>query len=302
MILGLVGGVGNIDFFGIGVVFGVFLKFYDIFGYFYISVVLSLQVSEGFVFIFFFFGEGCGGVYIFIFCDIDKQVYDNGYLLYFFFVGNSVFFVCSFVYGVLVKNNFRYGNIIGGCKFGKNVFVVANLFYDDNWVVLSSCGFVVDGCIKFDISVYGQGNYFICLNNSYGLGGGIFVVFFFLVGMVVFLVYVYCSLNNNQDFIVVLIKGVLLNIVDDFGNFGFDYDFGWGWVYVGWVFEVIDNEQYIEVFVSNGFFNLYSVFVLVNVKEVWIMIYWIDVEGFIVVVKALVNDFDFLVVILGGQV
>lgn len=42
MMFGLAGGVGNIDFFGIGVVLGVFLKFYDIFGYFYINVFLSL--------------------------------------------------------------------------------------------------------------------------------------------------------------------------------------------------------------------------------------------------------------------
>lgn len=84
-------------------------------------------------------------------------MYNYFYFVYVFLVGNYGVEFCYNIYswlGVNVVGNY-YVIIIGGWKVGKNVLVVGNVEWNDLFLVSSSCGFMLDGCIKFDFLVLG---------------------------------------------------------------------------------------------------------------------------------------------------
>lgn len=302
MTSGLAVGSGNIDPTKIGMATGAYLHLYGISGYPHVISAIANLSTLGTVITSTSYSQGCGGLYNATSRDIDQDVHDESVLLHVFSAGNSSSNTCSSVYGSIVAPDGRYyGNITGGRKAAKNVIAVANVLNSDTRVSSSSRGPCEDGRLKPDISATGASQSSTGPDNTYLGAGGTSAAAPSLAGAAAMLYQAYKSGNGGSNPNSTLIKGVLLNTADDLGRPGPDYDFGWGRVNTRRAVEVINSTQYLSGSVSNGGNNSHTVSVPSNIRELKVMVIWLDPEGSTVAAKALVNDLNMTVTTPSGQ-
>ena len=302
---GLAVGAGNINPLGMGMATGAYLNLYDFNGSFNNPPVTSAVDNFnnlGQIISSTSYSESSGAQYTERSNFVDNQLYNNNQLLHFFSAGNSSSSNSSPVYGGIVASNGGYfGNITGGTKAAKNTIAVANLLYNDDRVGSSSRGPTADGRVKPDISAHGNGNLSLDPNNQYGAGGGTSAAAPSTAGTVAMLYDAYRDMNGGANPNGGLIKATILNTADDIGRTGPDYDHGWGRIHAGNAYEVISNNQYLSSSVSNNGSNSHAVTVPSGVKEVKVMVLWIDPAGNTNASIALVNDINISMTTPSGQ-
>ena len=129
-------------------------------------------------------------------------------------------------------------------------------------------------------------------NNVYATGSGTSAAAPGVSGVLAQLYQAYRELNNQEDPNSGLLKGILLNTAEDYGNEGPDFTFGWGRLNAYKAVQVLEENRYMDSSISQGETHRYELVIPDNVKEVKVMAYWMDREAFPSASKALVNDLD----------
>ena len=121
-----------------------------------------------------------------------------------------------------------WSTITGSGKTSKNNILVANITSAESLSGSSSCGPVLDGRVKPELSAFGTNVLSTIPTNTYALFSGTSMATPGVAGSVALLVERYRQLNSNANPISTLIKNTVLNTAQDLGNIGPDYRFGYG--------------------------------------------------------------------------
>ena len=232
------------------------------------------------------YSDGCNSGYTNLTRSLDQQVRLYPSLVHVFSAGNDGTSDCDYGAGS------GWGNITGGHKSGKNVIAVGNLTSTGNLAGSSSRGPATDGRIKPDICGVGTSVNSTIYGNEYASFTGTSMSCPGVSGTIAQLFDAYRDLNAGVNPDAALVKGTILNTADDFGNPGPDYKYGWGSLNARRAFEVFKNQTYLADQVSNGANNNHSITVPTDVKQLRVMLYWMDYEGSTGASIALVNDLD----------
>ncbi len=232
------------------------------------------------------YSDGCNSGYSSLTRSLDQQVRLYPSLVHVFSAGNNGTSDCDYGAGT------GWGNITGGHKSGKNVIAVGNLTSTGNLAGSSSRGPATDGRIKPDICGVGTSVNSTIYGNEYASFTGTSMSCPGVSGTIAQLFDAYRDLNAGANPDAALVKGTILNTADDFGNPGPDYKYGWGSLNARRSFEVFKNQTYIAGQISNGGTNNHAIEVPANVKQLRVMLYWMDYEGSTAASMALVNDLD----------
>lgn len=219
----------------------------------------------------------------------DQIVYDNRSLTLVFSAGNNAQGDCGYGAGT------PWGTITGGFKIGKNVIAVGNL---DAYEVIdpsSSHGPADDGRIKPDICANGRDQLSTDEGNTYQVGGGTSAACPSVAGTTAQLYQAYRELNGGRDPESPLIKAVLLNTAEDIGNLGPDFKFGYGRINARRALQTLVNGTYVLDSVGQGAARSFSINVPAGVKQLRVMVYWLDPAGDPAAAYQLVNDLDLTV-------
>lgn len=235
------------------------------------------------------YSNGCNTGYTTIARTVDLQSNTTPSLMHVFSAGNSNNNDCGYGAGD------QWGNITGGHKQGKNVIATANVFFDGSLVNSSSRGPAHDGRIKPDITAHGQGQNSTSENNQYLVFGGTSGAAPGIAGVSAQLYELYAELNAGNHPPAALIKAILLNTANDYGNVGPDYKFGWGIVNGNRAGKLIEDERYFTDEISQGVTNTHSINVPSGTSQVRFMVYWNDPAAAAGASPALVNDLDLMV-------
>jgi hypothetical protein len=232
------------------------------------------------------YGNGCNGGYTSIAQTVDTQTIDKFSLLHVFSAGNSGTSDCGFGAGA------GWGNITGGHKQGKNVIATANVFFDGSRPNHSSRGPAYDGRIKPDITAHGQGQQSTDENNTYQSFGGTSGAAPGIAGVSAQLYQLYQEDNLGVLPESGLIKAILLNTANDYGNVGPDFTFGWGLVNGLRAAMLLEEERYLEAQITQGVSNNHTINIPAGTTQVRFMVYWSDPAANAGASAALVNDLD----------
>ncbi len=231
------------------------------------------------------YSNGCNAGYTTLARLVDQEIRQNPTMIQVFSAGNSNNSDCGYGAGN------QWGNITGGHKQGKNVIATANLENNMTLANSSSRGPADDGRIKPDIAAHGNGNFSTAPNNTYARGSGTSAACPSISGVMAQMYNAYQVLNGTRPESG-LMKAIILNTAEDFGNVGPDFRFGWGRVHALRAINAIETNRYFSSSISNGGNNSHSIVIPNNVKEVKVMVYWHDYEGSTSATRALVNNLD----------
>ncbi len=235
------------------------------------------------------YSNGCNAGYTSVTETVDSQTIDNPELLHVFSAGNSNNNNCGYGAGS------QWGNITGGHKQGKNVIATANVFYDGSIVSSSSRGPAHDGRIKPDIAANGQNQISTAPNNGYLTFGGTSGAAPGIAGISAQLYQAYMETNGGAMPNSALIKAVLLNTANDYGNVGPDFKFGFGVVNALRAGILIEDGRHLTDDVSQGNTNTHTITVPAGTTQMRAMVYWDDPAASPGATTALVNDLDLVV-------
>lgn len=234
---------------------------------------------------------GCAGegVYDYLSNYADAQInyYDN--LIHVFAAGNDGGYTCgAFPLG--------FGTIKSGWQSAKNVLTVGNINSADYTLYpYDSHGPVADGRIKPDIVASGMAITSTFPFNTYNYDEGTSMSAPVVTGSLALMYERYRQLHSGSDPKSALMKAIVCNTAEDFGNPGPDYSFGFGMLNVRRAVAVIDSNWYSTSSLSNGGNATIGIHVPANVKRLKVMLYWADVAGNVGAANALVNDLDLTV-------
>ena len=231
------------------------------------------------------YSNGCNAGYTSLARQVDQEIRLNPTMIQVFSAGNSNNNNCGYGAGT------QWGNVTGGHKQGKNVIATANLEDNMSLANSSSIGPADDGRIKPDIAAHGNGNFSTAPNNTYSRGSGTSAACPSISGVMAQMYHAYKDINGVRPESG-LMKCIILNTAEDFGNVGPDFKYGWGRVNALRSVEAIETNRYFSGSISNGGNNTHQISVPTNVKEVKVMVYWHDYEGSTSASKALVNNLD----------
>ena len=284
MVAGILGGAGNLNPMYEGMAKGAKMHIRQYSGSLPGSVLL--HQDSGVVLFSSSYSNGCNAGYTSLTRKVDLEIRLNPALIQVFSAGNAGTSNCGYGAGS------GWGNITGGHKQGKNVIATANILNNGMIVNSSSRGPANDGRIKPDISANGNGQMSTDPNNVYATGSGTSAAAPGVSGVLAQLYQAYRELNNQEDPNSGLLKGILLNTAEDYGNEGPDFTFGWGRLNAYKAVQVLEENRYMDSSISQGETHRYQLAIPDNVKEVKVMAYWMDREAFPSASKALVNDID----------
>ncbi|MCR9172516.1 MAG: S8 family serine peptidase [bacterium] len=172
-----------------------------------------------------------------------------------------------------------WGNITGMPKMAKNIFAVGSSNNDGNLTGFSSRGPAKDGRILPHIVSPGPGGTSHASPNLAGVFGQ--------------LNQAYRQYNNNITPQAGLLKAIIMNTADDMQNPGPDFQTGFGHVNARRALEVVRLGQYETNAVAQGSSQQHTISVPANVKELKVMVYWVDWEATAgISSRSLVNDLD----------
>jgi hypothetical protein len=232
------------------------------------------------------YSDGCNSGYSNLTRSLDQQVRLYPSLVHVFSAGNNGTSDCDYGAGT------GWGNITGGHKSGKNVIAVGNLTNTGSLAGSSSRGPATDGRIKPDICGVGTAVNSTIYGNEYASFTGTSMSCPGVSGTIAQLFDAYRDLNAGANPDAAIVKGTILNTADDFGNPGPDFKFGWGSLNARRAFEVIRDQTFMTDQIANGGINEHAIEVPANVKQLRVMLYWMDFEGSTSAAIALVNDLN----------
>ena len=226
----------------------------------------------------------------------DNQMYTYDSVLHVFACGNDGQLSCS-------PFTAPYGTIKSGFQCAKNVLAVGA--YNTSiyrLTVFSSAGPVNDGRIKPEILAGGKGIMSTIPYNQYGLNSGTSMASPTVAGIVALLYQRYKQLHGGQNPSSALIKALVCNTADDWGNPGPDFGNGFGILNARRSVEAMEAQQYFFGNISNGANDSYTLNVPGPSQQLKIMLYWNDPAASPNASKALVNDLDLTVTEPGGAI
>jgi len=295
MTAGILMGCGNLDPTIVGSAPGSYLNMYSINGYPHINNAQSNFLTLGTVITSTSYSQNCGGVYDTDASQGDRQIRENPALIHVFSAGNAGNSDCGYGAGA------GWGNITGGYKAAKNVIACGNLDFLGNLSNSSSHGPAADGRIKPDICANGVDQLSTAEGNDYQVGGGTSAAAPSIAGIVATLYHAYRVLHNGQNPETSLLKACLLNTTRDKGNPGPDYSFGWGRVNTLKAVKVLEENRYTSANIVQDSLNTHVINVPAGLKQLRVMLYWLDQEGTPNASKALVNDLNLQLIDPGNQ-
>ena len=295
-VAGIMGGAGNLDPTIQGMAPASFMHVIDYVANFANDNTLQLHQNDNVMVTNSSYSNGCNDGYTTTARVVDQQTYQYPSLLHVFSAGNSNNNDCGYGAGT------QWGNITGGHKIGKNVIATANLYPDGSLVASSSRGPSADGRLKPDISANGQDQLSISEANTYQSFGGTSGAAPGIAGVAAQLYGAYRQLNNGQDPESALIKAVLMNGAEDYGNPGPDYKYGFGRVNAYRSLEILENGNYVSGTITQSSINTHTINVPANVKQVKVMTYWAEDAAAINSSMVLINDLDMTMTTPNGEV
>ena len=220
---------------------------------------------------------------------VDNQLRNNPELLHVFAVGNSGNFTCApFALG--------YGTVYAAYQSAKNTFSVGNLEPDGTRNASSSIGPVRDGRIKPDIVAVGGTSTSTSIFggiDSYDASGGTSQAAPVVTAGAALLTQRYKQLNAGAQPKGVLLKAVMMNTADDYGNAGPDYQFGYGVLNLRRAVENIESGNFISATLpTTGTTNTHMITVPTGATQLRVLLHWLDREAPAFASPALVNDLD----------
>lgn len=236
------------------------------------------------------YAQACNGGYTAICNQLDKQAIDYPSLLHFFSAGNTGASNCGYGAGA------NWGNITGGHKSAKNVIAVGNT--DLNGVLNSSSsrGPATDGRIKPDICAKGtsvMSTTSVDVDVSgYTSKTGTSMSCPMASGTMAVLYEAYKKWNGGALPYNALMKGIMMNTADDYGNPGPDFLYGYGIINGGRALEVIKRKNYLIDSITQGGSKTHLINIPVGTKRVKIMVYWNDREAASGAKPAIVNNIN----------
>lgn len=216
---------------------------------------------------------------------LDQQMIDHPELLHVFSAGNDGNKSCS-PYPV------QYATIAGGYQVAKNVLTVGSTTNRDLISSFSSSGPVHDGRLKPEIVAQGTGVESTRPNNAFGGGSGTSYSGPGVTGIAALLYERYRQLYGMSNPAGALIKALLINTADDFGQPGPDYLFGFGRVNGKRAVECMENAHFYLDTITHGQAHTQQISIPTGTRQVKIMLLWNDIPAMPFVQEALVNDLD----------
>ena len=227
------------------------------------------------------YSNGCNSGYTATTRVVDQQLFDNPSLIHVFSAGNSGT-------GTVNQNNepvdcgygagLTWGNITGGHKIGKNAIATANVDYRGIIETSSSRGPSADGRIKPDIAANGHNHVStdddFQYRNFSGTSGASPVV----AGVLGVMHEAY-ELNYGERARSALLKAMILNTGNDFGNKGPDFIFGWGLLNAYRAILLLEENRFSIESIQQGVTQEHTIPVPEGVAELRVMVYWPDPEG-----------------------
>ena len=296
-VAGVLAGAGNLDPTKVGVAPGTEIYMYNVLDYPHIENAITNYNTLGTVITNTSVGRTyCSGAYETASRELDEDVFALKPLLHIFSSGNLGSGDCGSTYSSISDaNGNHYGGITGPRKTAKNSIAVGEVTISDHHMKGSSRGPCDDGRIKPDLVSGGQGQNTTRLENQYGITGGTSMAAPGATGVAAILYQMFRSKYANQDPSSALIKGIMMNTAEDLGRPGPDFDYGYGRVHALRAAEVLNGKTYFTSSVQGEMSNMHPITVPNNVKELRVMLIWIDPEGSTTAAKALVNDLDLTV-------
>ncbi len=283
-VAGTIMGAGNLDPATRGMADGVKLLVYNSSNGNY-SAIPNLYNNDSLVITSKSYGDGCNNGYTSLARQLDQQVRQMPELSHVFSAGNSGTQNCGYGAGA------GWGNITGGHKSAKNVYAVGNLTKFDLIANSSSRGPSEDGRIKPDICAVGTSVNSTQPDNTYDTKTGTSMACPGVAGVLAQLYDAYRDdFGSNPHS--ALIKAAVLNGAEDLGNIGPDYTYGWGRINAKRSYEIFHNNQFFYDSITQGGNKSHTINVPAGVKELKVMVYWMDYEASTSAATALVNDID----------
>ena len=232
------------------------------------------------------YSNGCNRGYTNISVTVDDQCYDNTTLMHVFSAGNSGTLNCDYGAGD------GWANITGGHKMGKNVMTVGSSSNNGVIAFSSSRGPATDGRIKPDITAHGQSHTTTLPENRYTTTSGTSFSAPLVAGLMAMLHQAYRDNNSGATAEAALLKALLLNTANDYGNPGPDYTFGWGSANAYRAALALEENRFSKHTISGGELAEHIIPVPDNVQELKVMVYWKDPSANPMSTLALVNDLN----------
>jgi hypothetical protein len=234
---------------------------------------------------------GCPGegAYDFLSNYVDDQINSYDKLIHVFAAGNDGYLTCgAFPLG--------FATIKSGWQTAKNVITVGNINSADySLYPFDSHGPVIDGRIKPEVVTSGMAILSTFPFNTYQYDQGTSMSAPVVTGSLALMYEEYRKLHAGADPKSALMKAIICNTAEDFGNPGPDYAFGFGMLNVRRAIEAIDSNRYTVNSITNGGNSASTIHVPANAKRLKVMLYWADPAGAVGAAKALVNDLDLTV-------
>lgn len=285
-VAGIVGGAGNLNPLHKGAAPGVDYHVYsgvissEVFGDFpaaYTNKLIRITQSS--------LGDGCNAGYTARAQMMDQQLNSHVSLNHVFSAGNSGMSTCG-------NLGTGWRTITGGHKSAKGAIATGNMTIDDIIANSSSRGPAIDGRIKPDICAIGTDVTSTVDPNSYSTKTGTSMSAPALSGLLAQLYEAYRNLNVGADPDGGLMKAILINTADDFGNPGPDYTYGWGKANGLRAVRVLEDGRYLDSTISQGGANTHTINIPSGIAKAKIMVYWTDAPASLMASPALVNNLD----------
>lgn len=207
------------------------------------------------------------------------------FLLHVFAAGNDGPFNC-FGYPQ------QYHTIVSGHQSAKNILSVGWAEKDQTVSANSSIGPTADGRLKPEITSQGSGLRSTAPNNNYFNDWGTSMAAPTVAGGAALLIEKYRLMNTGADPKSGLIKALLMNGARDIENPAPDYKSGYGYLHLIRSLDMLKNNRFINLTITNGALNNHNIVVPAGVSQLKVMIYWHDPSAAIFAQNSLVNDLD----------
>ena len=214
----------------------------------------------------------------------------------------------------LMSHFFSAGNDQGSCglSYGSNFARAKNVIYVGAVTGygymsrFSSFGPMDDGRLMPTVSAKGVNVLSTVGANGYEMMSGTSMSCPTTAGLATLLTERYHQLHGGQNLNSALMKGLLANTADDWGNAGPDYQYGYGIVNLEAALTALEHGWYAEGAVTSGEPALpHRINVPSGVKQLRVMLTWIDpvvVKAYPYGAPALINDLDLTVEVGGATV
>ncbi len=220
--------------------------------------------------------------------DLQIEAGANDQILHVFAAGNSGSNTCS-------PLPTGYHTTFEAWQAAKNNLVVANMQANGTIASTSSRGPVADGRIKPEIAAIGTNTYSTLPTETYGFNNGTSMASPAVTGTLALIQQRYKQTHGSTPINAALLKALVLNTADDYGNAAPDYTFGYGSLNARRAVAAMDANNYFAGSSTTGSSANHSITVPTDAKQLRVLLYWADKAAAANVSTALVNNLNLTV-------